>query len=139
MENRKDLLNKINDLLSKENTQDVSMMILRSLLYSKVNETDKAIADITKAIALDPKNITAYYVRCHFNLDRQLYDLAKRDYARAFRLENSESEPELIKKYTDEFISTMKMENEFELHSIQKLANYESAKAYLELMDHIDP
>ncbi|MFZ1988533.1 MAG: tetratricopeptide repeat protein [Alphaproteobacteria bacterium] len=59
-----------------DNQSQASSYVRRAIAYSDKGDDDRAIADFTKAIALNPKFINAYY-------DRGLVYISKGDYDRA--------------------------------------------------------
>jgi Tfp pilus assembly protein PilF len=58
----------------------------RGIAYAAKGDADKAIADLTEAIRLDPKSGVAYYVRGRVYMKTGEQDKAKADFAQAKRL-----------------------------------------------------
>ena len=59
----------------------------RGLAYENKNEHDKAIADLTESIRLDPKNAKAYYNRGLAYENKNEHDNAVADFTEAIRLD----------------------------------------------------
>jgi tetratricopeptide (TPR) repeat protein len=58
------------------------------MAYNEKGDYDRAIADLTQAIRLDPNNVYAYYMRGSAYHEKKDYDRAIADFTQAIRLEN---------------------------------------------------
>lgn len=74
----------------ENNPDDLELIYLRGLLYNVTRQYAAAIKDLTQVLNLDPKNITAYFLKSdsHFNMGEMT--AAKEDFIRALFLQNNE-------------------------------------------------
>ena len=63
------------------------MYASRGTAYLKKGDTDKAIADYSEALRLDPRDAATYYHRGNAWLGRRDYQRAIADYSEAIRLD----------------------------------------------------
>jgi lipoprotein NlpI len=64
------------------------LYVSRGIAYQDVGDLDRAMADLTEAIRLDPKYAEAYYNRGEVWLDAREFDRAIADYSEAIRLDS---------------------------------------------------
>lgn len=79
------VIDKYNDLLRKDPEND-QYYYRRGLRYEEMNETEKALADYTKAIELAPDEATYYYNRGNVYLTRTEYQNAIENFDEAIKL-----------------------------------------------------
>lgn len=72
--------------LIQKNPRDVSAHFYRGKAYSYQGDHDRAIADFTRVIAIDPRDV-AYLVRGDAYYDKKEYDRAIADYAKAIEID----------------------------------------------------
>lgn len=119
-----ELLHCCNKLLEQE-PECLPTITLRSLIYNYTKQTHNAIRDITTVILARPNDTSAYYIRSSCFLINKEYDLAKRDFLRALKLQFAASNPNFVKGYTEEEISNATILNDEELYDMQKVVNHE--------------
>lgn len=91
---------------------------------------DKAISDFEHIINEMPLDVSAYYLKgdCHFHKGE--FDLAKRDYMRALKLQ-------FDTKITDSSIETAIIIDEQDLKDIEKVLEYEKNQAILNYLPNL--
>ncbi|HEV3028432.1 MAG TPA: tetratricopeptide repeat protein, partial [Planctomycetota bacterium] len=66
--------------------QDIDELVARGLEKASAKDFEGAIAEYTKAIAVDPKNATAYSYRGNAKASMKDFDGAMEDYSKAIEL-----------------------------------------------------
>ena len=109
---------------------DITSIRVRSVVYTAAELYDKAIADLNVVIKGSKDDLSAYYLRgdCYFNQGE--YDLAKRDYLRALKIQFKD-DTEFSQGYTEEIIAKATMDTEEEKKIIQKVLEHEKKRVVL--------
>ncbi len=82
-------LRDLDHLLRIASPPEAWMYADRGLAYGKLKEYDKATADFTKALRMDPENAYIFNTRGLMWIDRKEYDNAIRDFSAALRINPS--------------------------------------------------
>lgn len=130
------LLEACNEKLKTE-LGNMQIVKLRGVLYIVAQEYDKAICDLNKIINDLPEDEAAYYLRsdCHFNKGE--YDLAKRDYLRALKIQLKEDE-EFVTGHTEKVIQEATMDSEEEKATIKKILDFEKERVLFDLVPELN-
>lgn len=130
------LLGSCNEKLKRE-PDNLGIVKLRGIIYIVGQEYDKAISDLDRIISNMPGDEVAYYLRsgCHF--DKGEYDLAKRDYLRALKL-NLKDDEEFVKGHTEQVILQATMDSEAEKTTIKKILDFEKERVLFELVPELN-
>lgn len=131
-----ELLDACNEKLRSE-PGNFEIIILRGVLRNVVQSYDEAISDLNKVIKKMPQDERGYYLRsdCYFNKGK--YDLAKRDYLRALKIQFKD-DIEFVTGYTEKVISKVKMESKSELKKIKKILAYEKKRVLLSYIPQLE-
>jgi tetratricopeptide (TPR) repeat protein len=113
----------------KLESDNIDIIRTRGILYNLAEKYDKAITDFERIIDEIPDAIT-YYLKsdCHFHKGE--FDLAKRDYMRALKLQ-------FDTKITDSSIENAVITDEQDLKDIEKVLEYEKNQAILNFLPNI--
>jgi tetratricopeptide (TPR) repeat protein len=122
-------LDSCNEKLRQE-PDNISIIRTRGILYNLAEKYDKAITDFECIIDEMPSDVSAYYLKsdCHFNKGE--FDLAKRDYMRALKLQ-------FDTKFTDSAIENAVIIDEQDLKDIEKVLEYEKNQAILNFLPNL--
>ncbi|MES2397490.1 MAG: hypothetical protein V4549_15890 [Bacteroidota bacterium] len=114
----------------KQEPNNINIICTRGILYNLAEKYDKAIMDFEKIIDSMPKDASAYYLKsdCYFNKGE--FDLAKRDYMRALKLQ-------LDTTITDSAIENAVIIDEQDLKDIEKVLEYEKNEAILKYLPNL--
>lgn len=114
----------------KQEPDNIDVIRIRGILYNLAEKYDKAITDFEKIIATMPSDASAYYLKsdCYFNKGE--FDLAKRDYMRALKLQ-------FDTKITDSSIGDAVILDEQDLKDIEKVLEYEKNQAILNFLPNL--
>ena len=131
-----ELLEACDEKLGSE-PNNMEIVILRGMLHNIVQAYDEAIADLNKVIKNTPEDERGYYLRsdCHFNKGE--YDLAKRDYLRALKIQFKDDK-EFVKGHTEKVISEAIIENEEEKADIKKILEHEKKRVLLSYIPQLE-
>lgn len=107
----------------KQEPNNIDIIRTRGILYNLAEKYDKAITDFGRIIGEMP-DASTYYLKsdCHFHKGE--FDLAKRDYMRALKLQ-------FDTKITDNSIESAVIIDEQDLKDIEKVLEYEKNQAIL--------
>lgn len=121
----------------KSEPNNMEIIILRGILHSVVHSYDKAITDLNKVINNLPDDERCYYLRsdCHFNKGE--YDIAKRDYLRALKIQFKD-DSEFVDGYTEKTISEATISSKSELKKIKKILDYEKKRVLLSFIPQLE-
>lgn len=121
-----ELLEACNEKL-KVDPNNIEIIKLRSVIHLVVHSYDEAITDLNKVINDLPQDENFYYLRsdCHFNKGE--YDLAKRDYLRALKIQFKD-DTEFVEGYTEQEISEATLDNDEEKATIKKILDHEKKR-----------
>lgn len=108
---------------------NIDIIRTRGILYNLTEKYDKAITDFERIIGEIP-DASAYYLKsdCHFHKGE--FDLAKRDYMRALKLQ-------FDTKITDSSIENAVITDEQDLKDIEKVLEYEKNQAILNFLPNL--
>ncbi|MBI2722033.1 MAG: tetratricopeptide repeat protein [Bacteroidetes bacterium] len=122
-------LDSCNEKLNQE-PNNVNVIRTRGILYNLAEKYDKAITDFERIIDEMPSDVSAYYLKgdCHFHKGE--FDLAKRDYMRALKLQ-------FDTKITDSSIENAVIIDEQDLKDIEKVLEYEKNQAILNYLPNL--
>ncbi|MFY9308290.1 MAG: tetratricopeptide repeat protein [Bacteroidia bacterium] len=114
----------------KQEPDNLDIIRTRGILYNLAEKYDKAITDFERIINEIPADISAYYLKgdCHFNKGE--FDLAKRDYMRALKLQ-------FDSKLTDSSIENAVIIDGQDLKDIEKVLEYEKNQAILNYLPNL--
>jgi len=114
----------------KQEPDNIDVIRIRGILYNLAEKYDKAITDFERIIATIPSDVSAYYLKsdCYFNKGE--FDLAKRDYMRALKLQ-------FDTKITDSSIKNAVILDEQDLKDIEKVLEYEKNQAILNFLPNL--
>lgn len=114
----------------KQEPDNLDIIRTRGILYDLAEKYDKAITDFERIINEIPADISAYYLKgdCHFNKGE--FDLAKRDYMRALKLQ-------FDSKLTDSSIENAVIIDGQDLKDIEKVLEYEKNQAILNYLPNL--
>ncbi len=70
---------------------DVYALMGRADLYLEMGEDQKALADMNKAIEIDPKNVSAINMRAAYYADKKMYKEAMNDITKSLKLSKSDN------------------------------------------------
>lgn len=114
----------------KQEPDNLDIIRTRGILYNLAEKYDKAITDFERIINEIPADISAYYLKgdCHFNKGE--FDLAKRDYMRALKLQ-------FDTKITDIAIENAVIIDEKDLKDIETVLEYEKNQAILSYLSDL--
>ncbi|MGQ0827972.1 MAG: tetratricopeptide repeat protein [Bacteroidota bacterium] len=114
----------------KQEPNNIDIIRTRGILYNLAEKYDKAITDFERIINEMPSDVSAYYLKsdCHFNKGE--FDLAKRDYMRALKLQ-------FDTKITDSAIEKAVVIDEQDLKDIEKVLEYEKNQAILNFLPNL--
>lgn len=114
----------------KQEPGNISIIRTRGILYNLAEKYDKAITDFERIINEMPLDVSAYYLKsdCHFHKGE--FDLAKRDYMRALKLQ-------FDTKITDSSIENAVIIDEQDLKDIEKVLEYEKNEAILKFLPNL--
>lgn len=106
----------------KQEPNNIEIIRVRGMLYSLAEKYDQAINDFKSIIETMPSDASAYYLKsnCHFNIGE--FDLAKRDYMRALKLE-------FDTKITEDDIERAVIIDAQDLNDIEKVLEHEKKQA----------
>lgn len=76
---------------NRHNT-DVCLMVCRGISFDKLGDFQKAVADFTTVIKLDPNNVNAYFNRGSAFDSLGQYDRAVSDYTQALDLDSTSTD-----------------------------------------------
>lgn len=107
----------------KQEPDNIEIIRIRGMLYSLAEKYDQAISDFKLIIETTPTDASAYYLKsdCHFNMGD--FDLAKRDYMRALKLQFDTS-------ITEGDIEVAVIIDAQDLKDIEKVLEYEKEQAF---------
>ena len=107
----------------KQEPDNIEIIRIRGMLYSLAEKYDQAISDFKLIIETTPTDASAYYLKsnCHFNMGD--FDLAKRDYMRALKLQFDTS-------ITEGDIEVAIIIDAQDLKDIEKVLEYEKEQAF---------
>lgn len=131
-----ELLDSCNAKLKAE-PDNIEIIRLRGIIYNVAEMYDKAIKDLNNVISELPNDQAAYYLRsdCHFNQGE--YDLAKRDYLRALKIEFRDDQ-EFVKGYNEQTISKATIDSDEEKKDIEKILAHEKNRVVLNYIPSLD-
>jgi len=114
----------------KQEPDNINIIRIRGILYNLAEKYDKAITDFERIIDTMPSDASAYYLKsdCHFNKGE--FDLAKRDYMRALKLQ-------FETKITDSSIENAVILDQQDLKDIEKVLEYEKNQAIINYLPSI--
>lgn len=114
----------------KQEPNNINIIRTRGILYNLAEKYDKAITDFEQIIDSIPKDASTYYLKsdCHFHKGE--FDLAKRDYMRALKLQ-------FDTKITDSSIENAVIIDEQDLKDIEKVLEYEKNQAILNYLPNL--
>jgi tetratricopeptide (TPR) repeat protein len=114
----------------KQDPNNINILLTRGILYNLAEKYDKAITDFEQIIDSMPKDASAYYLKsdCHFN--RGEFDLAKRDYMRALKLQFDTT-------ITDSSIENAVIIDEQDIKDIEKVLEYEKNQAIISYLPNL--
>lgn len=114
----------------KEEPDSINILRTRGILYNLAEKYDKAITDFERIIDTMPSDVSAYYLKsdCYFNKGE--FDLAKRDYMRALKLQ-------FDTKLTDSSIENAVIIDGQDLKDIEKVLEYEKNQAILNYLPNL--
>lgn len=114
----------------KQEPNNINILRTRGILYNLAEKYDKAITDFEQIIDSMPKDASAYYLKsdCHFNKGE--FDLAKRDYMRALKLQFDTT-------ITDSSIENAIITDKQDLKDIEKVLEYEKNQAILNYLPNL--
>lgn len=114
----------------KQEPDNIDIIRTRGILYNLAEKYDNAISDFERIIDELPSDAIAYYLKsdCYFN--RGEFDLAKRDYMRALKLQ-------FDTKITDISIENAVIIDEQDLKDIEKVLEYEKNQAILSFLPNL--
>lgn len=114
----------------KQEPDNINIIRTRGILYNLAEKYDNAISDFERIIDEMPSDAIAYYLKsdCYFN--RGEFDLAKRDYMRALKLQ-------FDTKITDSSIENAVIIDEQDLKDIEKVLEYEKNQAILSFLPNL--
>lgn len=106
----------------KQEPNNIEIIRIRGILYNLAEKYDKAITDFKRIIDTLPADISAYYLKsdCHFSMGE--FDLAKRDYMRALKLQ-------FDTKITESDIEKAVILDDEDMKDIEKVLEYEKDQA----------
>ncbi|MDO9001084.1 MAG: hypothetical protein Q7W45_15065 [Bacteroidota bacterium] len=124
-----EFLDSCNEKLKQE-PDNINIIRIRGILYNLAEKYDKAITDFERIIDTMPSDASAYYLKsdCHFNKGE--FDLAKRDYMRALKLQ-------FETKITDSSIENAVILDQQDLKDIEKVLEYEKNQAIINYLPSI--
>ncbi len=114
----------------KQEPNNINILRTRGILYNLAEKYDKAITDFERIIDTMPSDASAYYLKsdCYFNKGE--FDLAKRDYMRALKLQ-------FDTKLTDSSIENAVIIDGQDLKDIEKVLEYEKNQAILNYLPNL--
>lgn len=114
----------------KQEPNNINILRTRGILYNLAEKYDKAIKDFEQIIDSMPKDASAYYLKsdCHFNKGE--FDLAKRDYMRALKLQFDTT-------ITDSSIENAVITDEQDQKDIEKVLEYEKNQAIINYLPNL--
>lgn len=113
----------------KQEPNNIDVIRTRGILYNLAEKYDKAITDFERIIGEMP-DASTYYLKsdCHFHKGE--FDLAKRDYMRALKLQ-------FDTKITDASIENAVIIDAQDLKDIEKVLEYEKNQAILNYLPNL--
>lgn len=114
----------------KQTPDNIKILRTRGILYNLAEKYDNAITDFQRIIDTMPSDASAYYLKsdCYFNKGE--FDLAKRDYMRALKLQ-------FDTKITDASIENAAIIDAQDLKDIEKVLEYEKNQAILNFLPNL--
>lgn len=114
----------------KQEPDNINILRTRGILYNLAEKYDKAITDFERIIDTMPSDASTYYLKsdCYFNKGE--FDLAKRDYMRALKLQ-------FDTKLTDNSIENAVIIDGQDLKDIEKVLEYEKNQAILNYLPNL--
>lgn len=132
-----ELLESCNEKLELE-PDNMEIVKLRGLVFNAAQLYDEAIKDLNDVIQNLPNDESSYYLRSDCNFNKKEFDLAKRDYMRALKIQFKDDDKEFASGYTEEVIEASIVGNEKELESMKKVLEYEKKRVLLSYIPHLN-
>lgn len=135
--------------LPKEDTEYLAAAYrARSDIYTRLNETDKAIDDISKAIKYNPENEDYYETRAQLYYQQDKYDLSDKDYKKMIELDEGNlmgymgigrnaNEQERYADAIKQFDYVIRMHSDFSSGYSFRAESYIGLKKYNEAIDDV--